>query len=833
MAEENNNEKGIIIAPFTQIFAKQYIDYAMDVICDRALADVRDGLKPVHRRILYGLLGLGLLPSKSYRKSARVVGEVLGKYHPHGDSSVYDALIILAQEFATRYPLVDVHGNVGSIDGDSAAAMRYTEARLAPCGYLMLQDINKDIIDFKDNYDGHEKEPVVLGSLFPNLLANGSFGIAVGMASNIPSHNLHDIYSACYYIIDKTMKDEEPDIEEVIRRIKAPDFATGGTIIGLKGVKEGYRTGNGKFAVRSKYEITDDNKIIITEIPYKVNKEKMVEEIRQNSVKHVDKNKKEVPALFPEIKSITDETDRDGIRIVIETKKDANVQILLNNLIKKSKFQVNYSINSIALVDGVPKTLTLLDILENFLSHATNVIIRRTEHDLKKAQKRLHVLGAILKCCEDDPDAPDRMFLDRVIDTIRFSEDPSIALMNLGFDEMQADYLLETKLRKISNSSLEETLNERESLSADIERYNKIINEPEVLLSELESEFHAIEDKYADDRRTEIQEQEENIEDIDLVKDETLVITYTSDNVIKAVEEKEYKKQNRGGKGVKATNTKNDEYIKFMFTANSKDDLLFFTNLGRCYCLKVFKIGKASKFAKGKSINNYLSLNEGEKIVNVICANIDDKDNNLFFVTKQGYVKKLSLEQLSSRSASTRVIGFKNEEDMLVKAMLVKNENVIISTSNGLSARIDSSKVRAMGRSASGVIGIELLEDTEVVDMDIVKENGLILTITKNGFGKKTEEKEWRLMGRGCKGIKCHNITEKTGNLIATLSPDTGDELFIATKQGLITRISADAISTCGRSAAGVKLINLNSGDSVASVSLNAQENPDEEEIES
>ena len=490
MADNKNNEKGIIIRPLSEIFASQFISYAMDVICDRALADVRDGLKPVHRRILFGLLGLKLYPSSSYRKSARIDGEVLGKFHPHGDNTVYEALIILAQEFSTRYPLVDVHGNSGSIDGDSAAAMRYTEARLAPWGYAMLKDINKNIIDFKDNYDGNEKEPVVLGSLFPNLLANGSFGIAVGMATSIPSHNLHDIYNACYYIIDETMKGREPDTEEIIRRIQAPDFATGGTIIGLDGVRTGYRTGNGKFALRSKYEITDDNDIVITEIPYKVNKEKMVQEIITGTTKHKNKKGIEVPALFPEIKEVRDETDREGIRIVIVLKKDANPQIVINNLIKHSQFQKNVSMNMVALVDGEPRTLTLSEILEQFLAHVTDVILRRSQFELDNATKRIHILDAIVMCRMKDPDNPDKDVLDKVIEIIRTADDPQVALMELGFDDVQTEYLLNTRLRSISHQNINATINERDGLIAESEKLNLILNDNNALLAEIDKELH-------------------------------------------------------------------------------------------------------------------------------------------------------------------------------------------------------------------------------------------------------------------------------------------------------------------------------------------------------
>lgn len=728
-------EENIINISLAEIIPPRFLDYAMYVIQDRALPDPRDGLKPVHRRILFGMYGLGLAPNKAYKKCARAVGDVLGRFHPHGDTSVYQAMVVLAQEFSTRYPLVDIHGNSGSVDGDGAAAMRYTEGKLSPIGYEMLQDINKNVIDFKPNYDGSEQEPVVLGSLLPTMLMNGSFGIAVGLATKMPSHNLHDIYSACYYIIEKALLEEEPDEEEVINLIKAPDFATGGTIIGLSGVKQGYRTGQGKVIIRSKYTIEEDGTIIVYEIPYKVNKANMVEDIRKRANKYKDSNGKEKEADFPEIREIRDESDKDGMRIVIETKKDANVQLLINKLIKNSAFQTNYSMNMNAVVGRKPETLTLMQLLEQFLAHATSIIIRRSEFDLDKHSKRINLVNGILRLFESDPAVEEVELLTRVIDVIRTSEDPIAALGELEFNQEQAEYICEMKLRQLSNVSQDKFTVEKDTLVAEIDKLNAILNDNTCLLSTLKSEFETLDTKYSDERRTNIVAGEGSIDDEDLIEDETLIITYTSDAIIKAVEEGEYKSQKRGGKGVKGANTKEDEMIKFMFTSGSKDDLLFFTTEGRCHTLKAYKIGKSSKIAKGKSINNYLNLNIGEKIVSVINANLKDKENNLLFVTKQGYIKRLSVEQLSTKFNVTKVIGFKNEEDILVETLLSKNETVIVVTRKGMSIRIDSSTITSQGRAATGVIGIDLGKGDEVMDMCIVNDEDLILTITENGLG--------------------------------------------------------------------------------------------------
>jgi DNA gyrase subunit A len=830
-------EENIIKMSLADLLPNRFLPYAMDVITDRALSDCRDGLKPVHRRILYGMYELGLVPTGPYKKCARTVGDVLGKYHPHGDTSVYEALVVLAQDFSTRYPLVNGHGNFGSVDGDSAAAMRYTEAKLTPIGYQMLQDINKNTVDMKPNFDGDESEPTVLPTLLPTLLMNGTMGIAVGMASNMPPHNLKDIYQALYYIIEQTILGEEVDEDKVIDIIKAPDFPTGGSIMGTVSIKEGYKDptkkGTGKVVIRSIYEIESDGTIIISELPYKVNKANLIEDIRKRSNKWKDTKSKEHEADFPQVKEVRDESDKDGLRIVIETKRDSNVQLLINNLIKKSNFQVNFNMNMTTLVNGIPKVMTLMELLEQFLAHAASVVVRRSEFDLAKNTKRLNLVEGILQLFQPDPvdesgDYP--LVLDRVIDVIRQSEDTLNDVMVIGFNEEQAKFIIEMRLRQLSKVSQDKFVEEKDTLVAEIDKLTAIINDESCLLSTMKAEFEELDNKFSDERKTKILSAEGTLTDEDLVEDETLIITYTTDGIIKAVEEGEYKTQKRGGKGVRGANTKDEEIIKFMFTSHSKDDLLFFTNEGRCHTLKAYRIDKASKSAKGRSINNYLNLNIGEKIVSVENANLKENPNgNLLFVTKQGFIKRLALNELSTRFSYTNVIKFKNEKDTLVQALLIKDENIVIVTKHGMSIRIDSTLITSQGRGATGVKGINVAESDEVMDMCIVKDEDLILTVTENGLGKKTKASEWNLIGRGGKGVKAHLITEKTGDLISVLTAEVSDELFIATEQGQITRISTTGIRTCGRSSQGVKIINLNEDDKVASLSIN--KNQDEEEV--
>lgn len=811
--------QNIIQKEIGEIFPEKYINYAISVIVDRALSNVLDGLKPVQRRILYSMFDLGLYYNKPYKKSARVVGEVLGKYHPHGDQSVYDAAVKMAQSFNMRYPLIDGHGNWGSVDGDGAAAMRYTEARLSKIGQYILNDIRKNTVDFKDNYDGEEQEPVVLPTLLPLLLMNGTDGIAVGMRSCIPPHNIKSLYKACYLVIENTKKGLETDIEDLIEIVKAPDFPTGGTIIGLDGVKEFYRTGKGRIVLRGKYEIEETKKgsqIIITELPYKINKLALCN--------YIDGPAKEKNKCLQGISEVIDESDKEGMRIVIKVKKGENPNIIINNLLKDTKLQTSISCNMLALDNKTPEIMNLKVIIEHFLAHAASVIIRKTEFSLKKDNARLNLVNGILRCIEN------REYLEEtLIPIILKSESPKQDFLNLDFNEAQIDYIFGMKVENLTRSSTKPFIKEKEELSSRIAKYNAIINDQSVLLDTIKEEFEEIEAQFGDERKTSFEEIFSDIDYEDLVKDETLIITYTTDGIIKAVEEGEYKSQRRGGKGVKATNTKDDEIIKFMLASNSRDDLLFFTTEGRCHTLKAFKIGKSTKAAKGKSINNYLSLNPGEKVISVLNTSLKDKTNNLLFVTKLGQIKKLSLEQLSTRFNSTKVINFK-EGDSLVQAILIEdNDTVLIATSLGMSIRIKTEPIRSMGRLATGVRAIKLKDNDSVVDMCILKDNDEILTVTENGLAKITSAKEWRIINKGGRGITLHGLNEKTGEIISCMTCSDQDELFIATEQGLITRIKSTSIRKCGRNASGVKVINLNNNDKVVSVSTNKNEEDEDD----
>lgn len=818
---------GIIRQDFEDVMLPRYLNYAMDVAKDRALPDARDGFKPVHKRIAFAMGELGMGYTSGYKKSARVVGDVLGKYHPHGDASVYDALVIMAQEFSTRYPIIDGYGNFGSLDGDNAAAMRYTQCKLTRYGSIMLDDIKKDTIDMKPNYDGKDLEPTVLPTLIPNLLLNGSHGIAVGLATKIPSHNMKEVYSACHYMIDQTLKGEEPDIDEVARLINAPDFATGGILMGVAGAREAYKTGKGKVIIRSKHEIDENGNIIITEIPYKVNKNSMIVAIKALMKPDVDSKGKVIKdAVFPQIKEIIDESDKDGIRIFIEIKKGESSQIVLNNLIKTDVgFEKSFSISLTALSDNNPKLLNAMEMLEEFLAHSANVVLRKAQFELDKLNARRNVLNGLIRLFNETID--DRLLLDIVIDIIRTSDTDEADMLELGFNEEQIKSIFSMRLKSLSKLGVQKTHDELEQVNAEASVKEAILGSDEGLLTEIKRRFIEIEEILGDERRTEIQAPSGSIEEEDLVKEETLIITYTNEGIIKAVEEKEYKSQKRGGRGVKATNTKEDEIIKFMFTTSSKDDLLFLTNLGRCHTLKAFRIGKSTKAAKGRSINNYLDLEIGEKIVDVINTNIKNKEHDLLFITKKGIIKRLELDQLSAKFSITRVITFK-EDDMLVSAMLIKaGSNALIATKMGQTIRIDIDQegkaVRPMGRAAAGVMGIKVQEGDEVIGMCHIRDNDKILTLTEGGLGKISKASEWSIIGRGAKGVIGHKVTSKSGPLVSLANINIEeDEIFIATEGGLIVRIeNINTIRESSRSSTGVKTMNISQGDKITSISIN------------
>jgi DNA gyrase subunit A len=811
--------ENIIRQPLEQGFQKNFIDYAMSVIMERALPDVRDGLKPVHRRILYSMLGLGLTPNSQFRKSARIVGDCLGKYHPHGDKSVYDAQVILAQDFSTRYPLVLGHGNFGSIDGDTAAAMRYTEAKLTRIGYAVMNDIDKNTVDMNPNFDETEIEPVVLPTMIPLLLANGSTGIAVGMATSIPPHNLGELYDAINYILDCALAEQEPNIDEIIRKIKAPDFPTGAIIMGLEDVIKGYKTGNGKVVIRAKYEIEESGnktKIVVTELPYQVNKARLIERIAD-----LIRNK-----IIEGISDIRDESDKDGIRVVMDLKRDANIELVTNKLLKHTDLQTSFSINMVGLIDGGPVTINIQQALESFLAHVASVIMRKTQFDLDKASKRLNIVEGILLALTN---------LDAVITAIREADDPVVAILAIdegtAFNEEQAKAIADMRLRNLIKSSSEKLTAEKEELEGNIAKWNELLNDESVLLSKMKSEFADLRERFADERRTEICQSAESIEIEDLIKDEMLVVTLSSEGLIKSVEEKEYKTQGRGGKGIKVTTTKESEVVRFMTTVNSKDDILFFTNLGRCHVLKAYKIQKATRTARGKSIYNYLKLDneKSEYIVSMLSTDLSNRDNHLLFVTMKGTIKRLPLEELSSRVSITKVIGI-NEGDALVAVSVVKpTDNVVITTAMGQCIRIamnteGNGQVRPMGRAAVGVVGVRFKEENDqVVDMTIVEESSCLLTISQAGYGKRTPFDQFPTHNRGGGGVISYNVNQKTGVLVSVLSVKEDDELFIATSQGQIVRVNVSEVSIQGRSASGVKVMNLNEGDYIVSVSKGAE----------
>jgi DNA gyrase subunit A len=804
--------ENIIRRELSESMAQSYLDYAMSVIVSRALPDVRDGLKPVHRRIIYAMNDLGMAPNKAYKKSARVVGDVLGKYHPHGDSSVYEAMVKLAQDFSTRYPLVDGHGNFGSVDGDSAAAMRYTEARLSYPGYQMLQDIAKNTVDFKNNFDESLQEPTVLPTLVPCLLLNGSTGIAVGMATNIAPHNSTEVFDAIDFIIDKTMIGEQVNIDDLIQIIKAPDFPTGGIIAGLSGVIQAFKTGRGRIVINSKYEIEEIKKrqaIIISEIPYRVNKARVIEKIAElMRDKRIDT-----------IHAVRDESDQSGMRIVIELKKDTNPQYTINNLFKYTQLQESFSVNNIALVNGEPKLLNLKEMLDHFLSHAAGVILRRTEYEINKAREREHAVEGILIALNN---------IETVIDLIQNSnslEDTVNSLVEMGLSEIQAKIVVDMRLRSLAKAPKEKFELELDQLKNDITKYSNIIEDQSVLLQTMKVEFAALKAQFGDKRRTNIEMEAEDFDEESLVKDETLIVTITNDGSIKSVEENAYKTQGRGVKGVKSTDIKDDEIIKELITVNSKSDILFFTDQGRCHVLKAYKISKSNRATKGRSLANYLNLNPGEIVKSILSADLKDNEKDLLIATRKGIIKRLSLEQLSTRMSTTKVISFK-DEDSLVSAVIVSaDSNVILTTSSGLAARISmdasgSGAVRPMGRQAAGVKGVTFKTKKDyVVDMILVKPDTTVFTISENGLGKRTPIDQYPTHNRGGKGVVSQKITGKTGPVVAAITVTDEYELFVVTEQGLVARLDAAKISTMGRNTSGVKIMNLNEGDKIVSIS--------------
>ena len=802
---EINNDHNIINVDLEDKMKDAYLDYSMSVIVSRALPDVRDGLKPVHRRILYGMEGLGLDPNKPTRKSARVVGEVMGKYHPHGDSAIYDALVRLAQDFSTRYPLAQGQGNFGSIDGDDPAAMRYTEVRMSKIAKEMLRDINKNTVDFMPNFDEEEKEPIVLPSRFPNLLVNGSSGIAVGMATNMAPHNLNEAIDASIAY----MKNPEISIDELNEIIKGPDFPTGAKILGRKGIKEAYQTGRGKVKLRGIAEIEPFKKnrerIIITEIPYQVNKARLIEKIAD-----LVKDKK-----LDGISDIRDESDRKGMRIVIEIKRDSNANIVLNNLYKYTQLETTFGIINLALVDGIPKILTLKELIKYYIDHQKEVVTRRTQFDLDRAKARKHIVEGLIIAIDN---------IDEIIKIIRSSYDDDqikgIFLERFGLTDLQSQAILDMRLKRLSGLEIEKLNAENKELAETISYLQGILDSEEKLIDLIEEELLEIKEKYGDDRRTQIVADEGDIDIEELIEQEDILITLTNDGYIKRLPVDTYKVQNRGGKGISAANTKEDDFIKRIMTTNTHEDLLFFTSFGRVYALKGYEIPEGSRTSRGQAIINILSLNSGEKITEIMSLSALKNDDQIVLQTKNGKIKKTDANNFTSIQRNGIIaIGLEDGDKLISARHIDKEEELIISTKDGMTIQFNTADVRSMGRQARGVRAIKLNKDDEVVAMNIKGDETYLLVVTENGFGKKTSFNNFNNQNRGGKGIRCHKVTQKTGCVVDTLPVDLDDDILMVSLNGDMIRITAKDISTTGRNTMGVTLKNLkDKSDKIVSV---------------
>ncbi len=783
-----------------------FLSYAMSVIVSRALPDVRDGLKPVHRRILYGMEELGVYPDKSYKKSARIVGDVMGKYHPHGDASIYDAMVRMAQIFSYRYPLVNGHGNFGSIDGDGAAAMRYTESKMMKITSEMLSDLKKDTIDFVDNYDGSEREPSVLPAKFPNLLVNGSTGIAVGMATNIPPHNLTEVIDGILAYIDNP----EITVDELMQYIKGPDFPTGGTIMGMSNLRRAYETGNGSIKVRATTEIIEHRNgkksIIITEIPYQVNKSRLIEKIAELA------KEKRVEGIT----DLRDESNRKGIRVVIELRKDVNAEVTLNNLYKYTPLQTSFGINMLALVNNEPKVLPLRDILMHYVNHQIEVLTRRTKFELAKAKSRAHILEGLLKALDN---------IDEVIATIRNSYDEIEKKLMVKFElsSEQAKAILEMRLRRLSGLERERLELELKNLLATIEDLEYILANEDKKYEMVKNQLLDIRNRYGDERRSSISlSLDLDIEDEDLIPVEDIIITITSSGYCKRMNTEIYKTQNRGGKGMKGMKTNEDDVVEHLINSSTHDFILFFTNKGRVYKMKGYKVPNYGRTSKGLPIVNLLNLDDGETLAAVAKISDFDSQDFLFFVTKKGVVKRTPVTDFKNiRTTGIKAINLREEDELLAVRLTDGERDVIIGASNGKAIRFHEQTARAMGRVASGVRGILISGDDHVVGFTIVtEERNQILVVTENGYGKRTVINEYRQQNRGGKGVKTLNITEKNG-LLAKLRSVAGDEdLIITTTKGMIIRLPIEQIAQSKRSTQGVRLIKLNEGHKVATIAI-------------
>ena len=786
-----------------------YIDYAMSVIASRALPDVRDGLKPVQRRILYSMIELNNGPDKPHRKSARIVGDTMGKYHPHGDSSIYGALVNMAQEWSTRYPLVDGHGNFGSVDGDGAAAMRYTEARLSKISMELTADINKDTVDFMPNFDETEKEPTVLPARFPNLLVNGTSGIAVGMATNIPPHNLKEIIDAVVKIIDDQIADkEETTIEEILQIVKGPDFPTGGTILGTRGIEEAYRTGRGKIRVRAVTNIetmaNGKSRIIVTELPYMVNKARLIEKIAE-----MVRDKK-----IDGITDLSDQSSREGMRVVIELRKDVNANVLLNQLYKHTQLQDTFGVIMLALVNNVPRVMNLLDMLNHYLKHQEDVVTRRTKYELNKAEERAHILKGLLIALDH---------IDEVISIIRGSQTVQIAKAELinRFDlsDAQAQAIVDMRLRALTGLEREKLEAEYNELVKQIEHLKAILADRKLLLGVIKEEILAIKEKYGDERRTSIGFDEYDISMEDLIPREDVVITMTKLGYIKRMSEDTFKAQNRGGKGIKGMQTLEEDYVEDLLMCNTHHYIMFFTNTGRVYRLKGYEIPESSRTSRGTAIINLLQLMPGEKITAVIPVEYYSEKAFLMMSTKKGLIKKTPLKEYANvRKVGLAAITLREDDELIEVKFTNGHQEVILATKYGQCIRFKEQDVRCTGRTSMGVRGINLADRDEVIGMQLASQGTDLLIVSKKGMGKRTLMDEFTAQNRGGKGVKCYKITEKTGNVVGIKGVNEQDEIMIINTEGIIIRMLCSGISVLGRVTSGVKLINLKEGDTVASI---------------
>ena len=786
-----------------------YIDYAMSVIASRALPDVRDGLKPVQRRVLFSMIELNNGPDKPHRKCARIVGDTMGKYHPHGDSSIYGALVNMAQDWSTRYPLVDGHGNFGSVDGDGAAAMRYTEARLSKISMEMLADISKDTVDFVPNFDETEKEPVVLPSRYPNLLVNGTSGIAVGMATNIPPHNLREVVSAVVKIIDNRInEDRKTELEEVLPLVKAPDFPTGGLILGTRGSEEAYRTGRGKVRVRGITNIetlpNGKTQIIITELPYMVNKAKLIEKIAE-----LHKDKK-----IDGITDLRDESDRDGMRIVVELRRDVNANVVLNLLYKHTQLQDTFGIIMLALVNNQPKVMNLLEMLIHYIRHQEEVVTRRTKYDLNKAEERDHILQGLLIALDN---------IDEVIHIMRSSKTTQIAkdrlIEKFGLTDIQAQAIADMRLRALTGLESEKIENEHQELLKKITELKAILVDEKLLLNVIKTEITEISDKYGDDRRSQIGFDEFDITMEDLIPNENTVIAMTSLGYIKRMTVDNFKSQNRGGKGIKGMQTISEDYIEDLLMTATHHYVMFFTNFGRVYRMKAYEIPEASRTARGTAIINLLQLNPGEKISAIIPIKNYEEDENLFMVTKKGIVKKTSIMEYSNvRKNGLAAINLREDDELIEVKITDKETEIFLVTKHGMCIRFKETDVRATGRMSMGVIGMNLDDGDEIVGMQLDHQGDSLLIVSENGMGKRTYLDEFTIQRRGGKGVKCYKITEKTGYVVGVKAVTDDHEIMMITTEGILIQLRMEDIKTLGRITSGVKMINLGTNVKVARI---------------